>query len=47
MEAQFVEDSYGHLLDKKQEQMQMFQTFQRQEIEQVNDFKNHNQDLQL
>ncbi|XP_051148075.1 nuclear transcription factor Y subunit C-1-like isoform X2 [Andrographis paniculata] len=32
---------YQHLLQQQQQQLQMFWTFQRQEIEQVNDFKNH------
>ncbi|PSR95947.1 Nuclear transcription factor Y subunit C-1 like [Actinidia chinensis var. chinensis] len=32
---------YHHLLQQQQQQLQMFWTFQRQEIEQVNDFKNH------
>ncbi|KAM7254048.1 hypothetical protein ACFE04_027157 [Oxalis oulophora] len=30
-----------HLLQQQQQQLQMFWTYQRQEIEQVNDFKNH------
>ncbi|KAA8540675.1 hypothetical protein F0562_024406 [Nyssa sinensis] len=32
---------YHHLLQQQQQQLQMFWTYQRQEIEQVNDFKNH------
>ncbi|KAI3673608.1 hypothetical protein L6452_39732 [Arctium lappa] len=32
---------YQHLLQQQQQQLQMFWTYQRQEIEQVNDFKNH------
>ncbi|CAI0446484.1 unnamed protein product [Linum tenue] len=30
-----------HLLQQQQQQLQMFWSYQRQEIEQVNDFKNH------
>ncbi|XP_010426356.1 PREDICTED: nuclear transcription factor Y subunit C-1 isoform X2 [Camelina sativa] len=33
--------SYHHLLQQQQQQLQLFWTYQRQEIEQVNDFKNH------
>ncbi|KAL0847464.1 hypothetical protein Bca101_020710 [Brassica carinata] len=33
--------SYHHLLQQQQQQLQMFWSYQRQEIEQVNDFKNH------
>ncbi|ESQ31560.1 hypothetical protein EUTSA_v10004831mg [Eutrema salsugineum] len=33
--------SYHHLLQQQLQQLQMFWTYQRQEIEQVNDFKNH------
>ncbi|AED97755.1 transcription factor Hap5a-like protein [Arabidopsis thaliana] len=33
--------TYHHLLQQQQQQLQMFWTYQRQEIEQVNDFKNH------
>ncbi|XP_010550738.1 PREDICTED: nuclear transcription factor Y subunit C-1-like [Tarenaya hassleriana] len=32
---------YHHLLQQQQQQLQMFWSYQRQEIEQVNDFKNH------
>ncbi|XP_010249038.1 PREDICTED: nuclear transcription factor Y subunit C-1-like [Nelumbo nucifera] len=32
---------FHHLLQQQQQQLQMFWTYQRQEIEQVNDFKNH------
>ncbi|XVE56570.1 hypothetical protein DITRI_Ditri04bG0022000 [Diplodiscus trichospermus] len=32
---------FHHLLQQQQQQLQMFWSFQRQEIEQVNDFKNH------
>ncbi|KAL3502744.1 hypothetical protein ACH5RR_037193 [Cinchona calisaya] len=32
---------YHHLLQQQQQQLQMFWNYQRQEIEQVNDFKNH------
>ncbi|KAG8379438.1 hypothetical protein BUALT_Bualt07G0088400 [Buddleja alternifolia] len=32
---------YQHLLQQQQQQLQMFWNYQRQEIEQVNDFKNH------
>ncbi|KAK6123727.1 hypothetical protein DH2020_042528 [Rehmannia glutinosa] len=32
---------FQHLLQQQQQQLQMFWTYQRQEIEQVNDFKNH------
>ncbi|GFQ03783.1 nuclear transcription factor y subunit c-1 [Phtheirospermum japonicum] len=32
---------YHHLLEQQQQQLQMFWNYQRQEIEQVNDFKNH------
>ncbi|XP_009780179.1 nuclear transcription factor Y subunit C-1-like [Nicotiana sylvestris] len=32
---------YHHLLQQQQQQLQMFWTYQRQEIEQANDFKNH------
>lgn len=32
---------YQHLLQQQQQQLQMFWTYQRQEIDQVNDFKNH------
>ncbi|KAM1209486.1 hypothetical protein FF1_015181 [Malus domestica] len=32
---------FHHLLQQQQQQLQMFWTFQRQEIESVNDFKNH------
>ncbi|KAM7475750.1 hypothetical protein LguiB_022993 [Lonicera macranthoides] len=32
---------YHHLLQQQQQQLQMFWTYQRQEIDQVNDFKNH------
>ncbi|KAL8140120.1 hypothetical protein V2J09_006141 [Rumex salicifolius] len=32
---------YHHLLQQQQQQLQMFWSFQRQEIEQANDFKNH------
>ncbi|KAL0862964.1 hypothetical protein Bca101_042082 [Brassica carinata] len=33
--------SYHHLLQQQLQQLQMFWTYQRKEIEQVNDFKNH------
>ncbi|KAL3839087.1 hypothetical protein ACJIZ3_023678 [Penstemon smallii] len=33
--------AYEQLLQQQQQQLQMFWTYQRQEIEQVNDFKNH------
>ncbi|KAL3818557.1 hypothetical protein ACJIZ3_004462 [Penstemon smallii] len=33
--------AYQHLLQQQQQQLQMFWNYQRQEIEQVNDFKNH------
>ncbi|ESQ45687.1 hypothetical protein EUTSA_v10010679mg [Eutrema salsugineum] len=33
--------SYHHLLQQQQQQLQMFWSYQRKEIEQVNDFKNH------
>ncbi|KAF6161481.1 hypothetical protein GIB67_009360 [Kingdonia uniflora] len=33
--------SFHHLLQQQQQQLQMFWSFQRQEIEQVNDFRNH------
>ncbi|KAF3680427.1 Nuclear transcription factor Y subunit C-4 [Capsicum annuum] len=32
---------YHHLLQQQQQQLQMFWNYQRQEIEQANDFKNH------
>lgn len=32
---------FHHLLQQQQQQLQMFWSYQRQEIEQVNDFKNH------
>lgn len=32
---------YHHLLQQQQQQLQMFWTYQRQDIEQANDFKNH------
>ncbi|XP_071701960.1 nuclear transcription factor Y subunit C-1-like [Rutidosis leptorrhynchoides] len=32
---------YQHLLQQQHQQLQMFWNYQRQEIEQVNDFKNH------
>lgn len=32
---------FHHLLQQQQQQLQLFWSFQRQEIEQVNDFKNH------
>ncbi|KAL5543894.1 hypothetical protein UlMin_007678 [Ulmus minor] len=32
---------FQHLLQQQQHQLQMFWSYQRQEIEQVNDFKNH------
>ncbi|KAF7134789.1 hypothetical protein RHSIM_Rhsim08G0190700 [Rhododendron simsii] len=32
---------YHHLLQQQQQQLQMFWTYQRQEIDQANDFKNH------
>ncbi|XAR50335.1 hypothetical protein NMG60_11004627 [Bertholletia excelsa] len=32
---------YHHLLQQQQQQLQLFWNYQRQEIEQVNDFKNH------
>ncbi|KAL8256429.1 hypothetical protein R6Q59_031496 [Mikania micrantha] len=32
---------YHHLLQQQHQQLQMFWNYQRQEIEQVNDFKNH------
>ncbi|XP_010026475.2 nuclear transcription factor Y subunit C-1 [Eucalyptus grandis] len=32
---------YNHLMQQQQQQLQMFWLYQRQEIEQVNDFKNH------
>lgn len=32
---------FHHLLQQQQQQLQMFWTYQRQEIEHVNDFKNH------
>ncbi|KAF4395132.1 hypothetical protein G4B88_018002 [Cannabis sativa] len=32
---------FHHLLQQQQQHLQMFWTYQRQEIEQVNDFKNH------
>ncbi|XP_042062714.1 nuclear transcription factor Y subunit C-1-like [Salvia splendens] len=32
---------YQHLLQQQQQQLQMFWSYQRQEIEGVNDFKNH------
>ncbi|XP_022729999.1 nuclear transcription factor Y subunit C-1-like [Durio zibethinus] len=32
---------HHHLLQQQQQQLQVFWTYQRQEIEQVNDFKNH------
>ncbi|XP_057972516.1 nuclear transcription factor Y subunit C-1 [Malania oleifera] len=32
---------FQHLLQQQQQQLQMFWTYQRQEIEQANDFKNH------
>ncbi|XWS37112.1 hypothetical protein CRYUN_Cryun19dG0015400 [Craigia yunnanensis] len=32
---------FQHLLQQQQQQLQMFWSYQRQEIEQVNDFKNH------
>ncbi|XP_065873015.1 nuclear transcription factor Y subunit C-1 [Euphorbia lathyris] len=32
---------FHHLLQQQQHQLQMFWSYQRQEIEQVNDFKNH------
>ncbi|XWS60260.1 hypothetical protein CRYUN_Cryun07bG0021100 [Craigia yunnanensis] len=32
---------FPHLLQQQQQQLQMFWSYQRQEIEQVNDFKNH------
>ncbi|KAK9131763.1 hypothetical protein Scep_011291 [Stephania cephalantha] len=36
-----VQPSFHHLLQQQQHQLHMFWTYQRQEIEQVNDFKNH------
>ncbi|CAN8278337.1 unnamed protein product [Cochlearia groenlandica] len=33
--------SYHHLLQQQQQQLQMFWSYQRKEIEQANDFKNH------
>ncbi|KAK3040660.1 hypothetical protein RJ639_026981 [Escallonia herrerae] len=33
--------AYHHLLQQQQQQLQMFWTYQRQEIEQASDFKNH------
>ncbi|GER48564.1 nuclear factor Y [Striga asiatica] len=33
--------AYQHLLQQQQQQLQMFWNYQRQEIESVNDFKNH------
>ncbi|CAN4085345.1 unnamed protein product [Withania somnifera] len=36
-----TQPTYHHLLQQQQQQLQMFWTYQRQEIEQVNDFKNH------
>ncbi|GAA0138449.1 DNA-binding transcription factor [Lithospermum erythrorhizon] len=33
---------YHHLLQQQQEQLQMFWTYQKREIDKVNDFKNHN-----
>ncbi|OMO84103.1 Transcription factor CBF/NF-Y/archaeal histone [Corchorus capsularis] len=33
--------AFHHLLQQQQQQLQMFWSYQRQEIEQVNDFKNH------
>ncbi|KAF9607530.1 hypothetical protein IFM89_036892 [Coptis chinensis] len=35
------QQSFHHLLQQQQNQLQMFWTYQRQEIEQVNDFRNH------
>ena len=32
---------FQHLLQQQQQQLQMFWSYQRQEIEHVNDFKNH------
>lgn len=32
---------FHHLIQQQQQQLQMFWSYQRQEIEQVNDFKNH------
>ncbi|GMH16728.1 hypothetical protein Nepgr_018569 [Nepenthes gracilis] len=39
--AAVVQPPYQHLLQQQQQQLQMFWNYQRQEIEQVNDFKNH------
>ncbi|KAL8056520.1 hypothetical protein ABFX02_04G124600 [Erythranthe guttata] len=36
-----AQPAYQHLLQQQQQQLHMFWTYQRQEIEQVNDFKNH------
>ncbi|XP_060204404.1 nuclear transcription factor Y subunit C-1-like [Lycium barbarum] len=38
--AAAAEESYDSLLDKQEEQLEMFWNYQRQEIENVNDFKN-------
>ncbi|XP_058093145.1 nuclear transcription factor Y subunit C-1 [Magnolia sinica] len=37
----YPQTSFHHLLQQQQQQLQMFWNYQRQEIENVNDFKNH------
>lgn len=39
--AQFAKYPYDYLLEQQQEQLEMLRTYQRQEIEQVDGFKNH------